>query len=280
MSQGRKYFILLALLWFGCGAAAWGARMPRGSFLLAPAYSAAQLAAQVKAQVVVAQRFEKHFGVPAQAFASYVQTQLGLRPLARSGSYRVFFIRKDGTIGSQVRRLKKGTAVFVHLRTGRPVLLAECGNPMGTSLPGYVSPPRQSIRGTEGEPPVPSAATPEEPLAPPMQTLDTLTFDDPSIIAQLQDAELMAWDAPSVLLMPELPMSSGGTPFYASAPSLTPLFMVGLSGLFSSGGGPSGRGGPTPPPVPEPGSLVLWAIGLGAAYLGGRKARQKTRQKS
>ncbi len=104
--------------------------MPRGSFLIQPAYSAAQLANQVRTNPTVAHRYHKHFGVPALPLAQYAQTQLGLRPLSRGDKYRVFFVKPDGRIVNQVRYLPKGTPVFLHLRSGQPVLLGKCGNPL------------------------------------------------------------------------------------------------------------------------------------------------------
>jgi hypothetical protein len=115
----------------------WSAAMPRGSFLTQPVQSTWQLAQQVRTNPVVAARYEKHFGVSPSRFADYAQSQLRYQRLKSAGCYRVFFIRKDGSIGSNVRKLRKGTEVFMHVRTGKPVLLAECGNPMTTALPGY-----------------------------------------------------------------------------------------------------------------------------------------------
>lgn len=243
-----------------------GARMPRGAFLRQPAHSAAQLASQIRRDPVVAARYERHFGVPAAQFANYAQVQLGLRPLKSNGSYTVFFIRKDGTIGSSVRRLRKGTAVFMHLRTGRPVLLAECGNPMGTSLPGYSAPaaqdaaPPQPTRTVD----MPTEPMPENPLSPPVQSPAPEILDVPEI-AQVQSPELPLWEADAALSVPDLLISHSAVMAYAAPASLTPLFLVGASGLISLGGDPSGRGGsPTPPAVPEPASLTLWAVAGGA----------------
>ncbi|GIV20355.1 MAG: hypothetical protein KatS3mg023_2106 [Armatimonadota bacterium] len=244
-----------------------GARMPRGSFLRQPAHSAAQLASQIRRDPVVAARYEKHFGVPATQFATYAQGQLGLRPLKSNGSYTVFFIRKDGTIGSSVRRLRKGTPVFLHLRTHQPVLLAECGNPMGTSLPGYSAPAAQ-----DAAPPQPTRTADmpieqmlESPLSPPVQSPTPEILDVPEM-AQVQSLELPLWEADAALSVPDLVFSHPSAMAYAAPASLAPLFLVGASGLISLGGDPSGRGGsPTPPAVPEPASLTLWAVVGGAA---------------
>jgi len=259
----RQYVsFLLVMLLIACGMPVRSARMPRGSFLRQPAYSAAQLASQIRRDSAVASRYTTHFGVPAAQFASYAQSQLGLRSLKSGGSYRVFFIRKDGGIGSSVRKLRKGTAVFVHLSTGKPVLLAECGNPMSTGLPGYSAPASQR---TTPPSPVVTATAPtepalEEPLPPPVQSPAPDVFEDPAL-AQVQMSDLPLWTADPVLSVPDLPVSSVSPVAYAAPASVAPLFMVGASGLFSLGGDPSGRGGNPPPLVPEPASLVLWTVG-------------------
>ncbi|MGC8784986.1 MAG: hypothetical protein ACP5RN_11465 [Armatimonadota bacterium] len=254
---------LLVAFLLACGMPMWSARMPRGAFLRQPAHSAAQLASQIRRDSVVASRYTAHFGVPAAQFANYVQSQLGLRRLKSDGSYRVFFIRRDGGIGSSVRKLRKGTAVFMHLSTGKPVLLAECGNPMNTGLPGYSAPATQGA--TPSSPATATANAPtepvlEEPLPPPVQSPAPDVFEDPAL-AQVQVSDLPLWTADPALSVPDLPVSSASPVAYAAPASVAPLFMVGASGLFSLGGAPSGRGGsPTPPAVPEPASLTLWAV--------------------
>lgn len=244
--------------------------MPRGSFLVQPVGSVWQLKTQVQSVPVVAARYEKHFGVPAPQFARYVQSQLGLRHLKSTGSYRVFHVKKDGTIGSQIRRLKKGTAVFMHLKSGEPVLLAECGNPMSTKLPGYTVPTGQTApppRGTASTPVAPEAPG-EELLPPPTATLEPELLEDPAM-AQSLSADLPPWEADPALSMPELPIAHTALLAYASPASLTPLFTVGAGGMVLSlgGGSPSGRGGSNPPPaVPEPASVLLWTC-AGAGLL-------------
>lgn len=245
----------------------WGAPMPRGSFLRQPVRSAAQLASQIRGDTVVASRYEKHFGIPSAQFATYAQQQLGLRPLKNSGRYTVFFIKKDGTIGSSVRRLRKGTPVFMHLRTGRAVLLAECGNPMSDSLPGYSAPVGQSTASPEAMVTA-EAPLPEQPevvqMPPPVSSLPPDPLEVAEMV-QMQELDVPLWDAPFVLMLPDLPLPAAGIAAYAASVPVTPLFMVGASGLLASGGGASGRGGTTPPAVPEPASLTLWAVAGGAA---------------
>lgn len=278
MSHHLK-FVLWALFLYA--APTWSAQMPRGSFLTQPARSAWQLSAQVRTNPLVAARYEKHFGVPASQFANYAQGQLGVRPLNRSGRYRVFFIRTDGNIGSRIRKLRQGTSVFIHLRTGKPVLLAECGNPMSTNLPGYSAPGRQST--TAPKPKVTAAApVQEEPeVVSPSLPVTSLPPDFLGLpeMAQMQTGDMSLWEAPLALIVPDLPLAGAGLAAYTAPVSLTPLFLVGASGLFSFGSDAEGRGGTTPPAVPEPASLSLWAIAGGAAISARwvRRRRKATR---
>jgi hypothetical protein len=260
-------FVWLLLLY---AVPTWSAPMPRGSFLTQPVQSTWQLAQQVRTNPVVAARYEKHFGVSPSRFADYAQSQLRYQRLKSAGCYRVFFIRKDGSIGSNVRKLRKGTEVFMHVRTGKPVLLAECGNPMTTALPGYTAPTSQSTNrpASETADPEPVEPATETALSPPVSTLMPDTLEE-QLLVQMQDAELPLWAADAMLSAPEFTLPQGVVTAFAPPASLTPMLMVGASGLFSLGGSVSGRGGSPPPPaVPEPGSLLLWLAGLGAAAVG------------
>jgi hypothetical protein len=263
-------FVWLLLLY---AVPTWSAAMPRGSFLTQPVQSTWQLAQQVRTNPVVAARYEKHFGVSPSRFADYAQSQLRYQRLKSAGSYRVFFIRKDGSIGSNVRKLRKGTEVFMHVRTGKPVLLAECGNPMTTALPGYTAPTSQSTNrpASETADPEPVEPATETALSPPASSLMPDTIEE-QLLPQMQDPDFPLWTADTVLSAPEFTLPQAVPMAYTAPASLTPLFMVGASGLFSLGGAPSARGGSSPPPaVPEPASFVLWAAaGAGMLFAKGR----------
>lgn len=227
--------------------------MPRGSFLIQPAYSAAQLASQVRTNPTVADRYHRHFGVPALPLAQYVQTHLGLRPLPRGDKYRVFFVKPDGRIVSQVRYLPKGTPVFLHLRSGRPVLLGKCGNPLTARLPGYIPPRATAAPPRTSTPPV---TPPEEPpLEPPVMTTVLFEPTEPPTSLLLEPVVLSPWQADPVLslLAPE-PPSAPAT--HRARPNLTPLLLVGLLGLLESDGKPANP----PPVIPEPASLASLAV--------------------
>lgn len=255
--------------------------MPRGSFLRQPAHSAAQLAAQIRKDPVVAARYEKHYRVPASQFASYVQTQLGLRRLSKGGRYRVFHVRPDGSIGSQVLSLRKGTAVFLHLRTGKPILLAECGNPMGTNLPGLLPAQAkgQHAPRTDSTPAEPVSEEEETSLSPAAVTAPEGW--EPSPLTGELLSELPVEGAQEKLSVPDFIPPRGAYSNYSAFASLTPLLLAGAGGLSFSGTGrlpsPPQRGTPPSPAVPEPSTLVLWAVAGGGALL--TRLPRRTREK-
>ncbi|MCS6829845.1 MAG: hypothetical protein RMM08_05400 [Armatimonadota bacterium] len=240
-------------------------RMPKGSFLVKPAYSSAQLAAQLSTNATVASRYTAHFGIPAHALARYVQQELGLRRLPRSDSYRVFFVRPDGRIGSQVRRLRKGTLVFLHLRSGQPVLLGSCGNPLTAQLPGY-APPR--VTTTPPRTSQPHTIPPGEiPLEPPVLTMAAEPVELPAPPA-LEPIVLSPWQAEPVFspVVPELPVA----PIVARVrPDLTPLLLAGLVGLLDIGGRPANP----PPVIPEPAPAAPLAAAVALLIATGQRRR-------
>lgn len=244
--------------------------MPRGSFLVKPARSVTQLTIQIRKHPKVAQRYTNHFGVPASQFAQYAQAQLGLRRLPRSGRYRVYFVMPDGRIGSTVRRLRKGTLVFLHLRSRQPVLLGECGNPLTAQLPGYIparvtaAPPRVT------QPPVVAPGKPS-PLEPPVPTLAT-QWAEPSPPAELQTVDLSPWysEPAQTLLAPDLPAAPVTR---VSRPHLAPLLLVGLVGLMESAGKPANP----PPVIPEPASVASLSVALVLLMVGEKRRRARNR---
>lgn len=264
--------LLAALLLHNEASGAPSPRMPRGSFLRQPAYSAAQLAAQIRRDPIVAARYEKHYGVSAERFAQYVQSQLGLRRLERTGSYRVFYVRVDGTIHSNVRRLRKGTPVFVQLRSGKPVLLAECGNPMSTTLPGYVAPtqaatPQEPIQ-VAPELPVEGAIV-EEPMLPlqPPQATEYLLEEPLPTLAEIP-FEAPLWEGENLLSLPDWSPAGYGNTLRLPALRIEPVLFAGISSnVLWRGTTSGGRGGSQlpAPAVPEPATIWLWIVAGGAS---------------
>ncbi|MCL6475262.1 MAG: hypothetical protein K6U75_09450 [Firmicutes bacterium] len=266
--------ILLWLIWLTAtllvSSEAQAARMPRGSFLVQPATSAAQLANQVRANPVVASRYARHFGVPAPEFAQYAQTHLGLRRLPRGGVFRVFFIRADGDVESRARYLPKGTRVFLHLRSGQPVLLGTCGNPLTSVLPGYPPPRRVTV-----VPPrviTPPVAPPREPpLLEPAAPTTLLDLPSPPDPPPLVPISLSVWQAEPLAAQSEPALEPLiGRP---RAFPLLPLFIVAGLGL-SQGGDVSVN---PPVPIPEPASAMTLLAGAALLVVTHRTSSRRTR---
>ena len=266
----KRFALVSVLILLSLGASdASGRRMPPGSFLLKPAYSVAQLTAQVNNQPLVASRYEKHFGVTAQQFTRYAQSHLGLRRLPRAGRYRVYYIKPDGTIGSQVRYLRKGTRVFLHLRFGQPVLLGECGNPMQAALPGWVPPHATVLPPRVTAPPVTPKSEPPLP-EPPIQTI---AYDMPAVEAPvpLEPVSLTHWQADPILKAYE-PMPPISAPAWkAQRPYLLPMALFALLGAV----GTLETSSRPPAVIPEPATLGVLAGAAGVLLLLDRRRRTR-----
>ncbi|GIV20356.1 MAG: hypothetical protein KatS3mg023_2107 [Armatimonadota bacterium] len=254
-------FILALLL---CTEAAWSRRMPRGSFLTQPAYSAAQLATQVRTNPTVAARYSRHFGISASEFAQYAQSQLGMRPLPRGGRFRVFFILPGGDIESRVRYLRQGTPVFLHLRSGQPVLLGTCGNPLTEAIPGY-TPPRQ-VTVAPPRVPQPPVTPPQEPplLEPPVSTAAHEIPEAP-VFPPTEEVMLSHWQADPITT----PLEPTSPAVSARRPNWIPLLLLALPGIMES------EGKPAKPPavIPEPASVASLATAVALLITWERRRR-------
>ena len=101
--------------------------MPRNSYLLRPARTHADLISQIKAEPVVADRYQRHFGMNREEMIAYVES-LKLTRLEKTGVYMVYGVPKNGVLHANPQLLKRGTLIWVD-STGAPILLEICGNP-------------------------------------------------------------------------------------------------------------------------------------------------------
>lgn len=266
---------VIALYGFSCSNVAWGMRMPRGSFLSKPVTSSAQLATMVRKDPKVAARYAAHFGVPVHAIAEYVQTQVALRPLSRSGKYRVFFVREDGSIGEEMRYLPKGRKVFVHVPSGQPVLMGECGNPLTAMLPGLapqqvqnepsvVTVQRENLTPVEDST---SALAVEPPV---VRTVDLLLPDPSTLPEPVETTTLALWEGEPVLSMEglELDINAGSRD---DGLVLVPLLLVALFGALESS-----HSIPPPYVIPEPTSIASLAAGMALLAAWERRRRRSS----
>ena len=214
------------------------------------------LIAEVRNNPDVADRYERHFSMTRPQLLAYLRT-LHRAPLAKTGEFTVYSVPPNGVVKMHHEVYRKGTPIFVDA-SGRPTLIAKCGNPIVTGVPVT-----QRTRIS----PVPPTST------------DTVAFlpdlrDTPIDAADLLDAVPVLPDiAPAVAVGPTdlvtalstVPTTAtgagGGLPLLGLAPLLLPIF-------GSHGGG----GGFTPVPVPEPASFAMLAVGALAVV--GRRWRR------
>jgi hypothetical protein len=189
-----------------------------------------------------------------------------------SRRYLVWHVNPDGTISSRNLLLKKGTGVFVD-RGGRIVLKESCGNPM---VSGEVA--RRDL--TESKPPV---TAPAEEVAVIQPTAPEVIATQPDVIAPavippavVETAPPVVTAAPPVVIPettavapPIIPAASVGG---GGGGNFLPFLAIPVLGGAILGGG-HGGGGHTPPPVPEPSSIVALTAGIGLVMARRRKKR-------
>lgn len=224
-----KCILPLLILIAACGTAL--ARPDLNAFLNVRVNTTAELVQQAEKDPIVMDRYERHFGMSRDQVVAYLSSLHPAR-LTTDGVYRVYSIPDGGYVKCHVGRLKKGTMMFF-TADGDPALIALCGNPV-----------------TEGKNATMVMIAP----APPLSLADTreLTFQPPTS----QD-EIIVSQPPDVEVVDVTP----GHDNLAVAPGITALPLAGLLGiggfgLISSHGGHGG------PPVPEPATIAMLAVGV------------------
>lgn len=280
---GISLAIGLALL-AGSGVAAESlAVVPRNSYLIRPAASARELANQIRTEPVVAQRYARHFKRSAWEFADYVEKNLRLTRLERAQTFNVYYSPTDNRLMVVRRKLPKGTPVYVERSTGKPILKANCGNPLT---------PAASIPTPQATLPIEMAgiATPTplltESIAPPQ----TPTLEIVEIVEAPLEEVVAADVLPTEALVETLPEAA---PEPEAPPALAPVASTPIPQLP-----PIVRGGPSwlpflpfialfPPrsggdaaPIPEPASALVLGAGLGLLYPLSRRAFKRSQNSS
>lgn len=215
---------------------------------------------QIKSDPVVADRYQRHFGMTRQEVLAYVGN-LHRGALPEAGTYTIYSVPDDGHVKMHVAKLKKGEPMFLD-GSNSPILIAKCGNPvvMGPSPVRKGNPmvlvPTDDSSTREFAEVTPREALPEGEavlmaLAPPVPD-----FVPPVVIP------VTPVEAAPMTMVPVTATGGGGNglPFLAALPLLFP---------FVNGGG-NGGGGTAP--VPEPATLV--ALGVGAVGLMRRRRSQ------
>jgi hypothetical protein len=232
---------------------------------------------------VVAQRYARHFRRSAWEFADYVEKHLRLTRLERAQTFNVYYAPPDDRLLVVRRTLPKGTPVFVEKRSGKPILKANCGNPL---TPAASIPPPQATRPIE----IASVATPIPMFA------DTINAPQAPVIEIVEIAEapieeVVAADVlPTETLVETLPESA---PEPEAPPTLAPVMTSPTTQLPPAiRGGPNWlpflplitllapRSGDDFAPIPEPTSALILGAGLGLLYPLSRRALRRSQNSS
>ncbi|MCS7301538.1 MAG: hypothetical protein NZ556_08315 [Fimbriimonadales bacterium] len=256
--------------------------VPRNSYLIRPVASARDLANQIRTEPIVAQRYARHFRRSAWEFADYVEKNLRLTQLERAQTFNVYYSPPDDRILVVRRTLPKGTYVFVDKRTGKPILKANCGNPLTPAAPiptPQVQTPIQSapIMAMASPQLVESTSQAQPPLIELVEVPDTPIEE--VVEADVLPTETLVETAPEVAPEPEPvapPVMTAETPLppaiVSRGPNLLPL--LPLIVFFPP------RGGDDFTPIPEPASALILGAGLGLLYPLSRRAFKRSQNSS
>ena len=235
-------------------AATAAARPDLNSFVNRKLSDTQSLVTQIKTDPVVADRYERHFGMTRQEVLSYVGN-LHRGPLPQTGSYTIYSVPDDGHVKMHVATLKKGEPMFLDA-SDKPILIAKCGNPvvMGPSQvrkgnPMALAPTEESSTREFAE------LTPRDSLPEGEAMLMAMAPAVPEIVPPVVVPDVPPTAAP-MTMVPVTATGGGGSglPFLAALPLLFPF-------IHGHGGGPGGGTAP----VPEPATMI--ALGVGVAGL-------------
>ncbi|MCS7209544.1 MAG: hypothetical protein NZ874_08230 [Fimbriimonadales bacterium] len=264
--------------------------VPRNSYLIRPVGSARELAAQIRTEPVVAQRYARHFRRSAWEFAEYVENNLRLTRLSRAQAFNVYYAPPNEQILVVRRILPKGTPVFVEKRTGRPVLKANCGNPLtpAVSLPNPSATNPLEL-ATVAAPTPTFVATAREPHMPTIELVDTPeTPIEEVVVADVLPTETLVETLPEAAPDPEAPPALAPVamaPAGAVPPNLEPPLIPRLGGFgwmpflpfvaLAVAGGDSDF-----EPIPEPTSALVLSAGLCLLYPFSRRVLRRAQNSS
>lgn len=220
-------------------------RPPLNSFCNVTPHTTDQLINQVKGNSIVMDRYTRHFAMTEEEVIAFFGTLVPGR-LIKDGIYTVYGVPRDGKLHVHRRLLKRGEKVFMDAQ-GRAILQMRCGNPLTLG-------PRNPIALSEGP----------EPAGP----MDT------NLVAEGGDVEeapaTLAYVAPStpapILAPPAAVVVTESHSRVIPFPLLIPILIGGSCLIIHHGNG--GGGGKV---VPEPASMAVVVMGVGALAARRRK---------
>jgi hypothetical protein len=255
MSIRRPLLCTLFGLTVGTASArALDGRPVRNSFVNRPAPNVALLVAQVRSDATVADRYERHFSMTKSEIVR-ILSALHRAPLARSGIFTIYSVPVGGRLRMHVGLLRKGEPMFFD-RSGRPVLVVRCGNPV------TLGPRRHAANVNNPMPTGESDARELSPDGPRSRLADAISLALAPALPYASPA-LDTLGVTSTTALGE-PTTSSPTGWSATWPTFAAGFFPLLAGLDSGSGG-HGPARPAPQPVPEP--TTIMAFGLGVATI-------------
>ena len=254
--------------------------VPRNSYLVRPVSSARDLANQVRTEPVVAQRYARHFGRSAYEIADYFEKNLVLTKLAKAETFNVYYAPPDNRLLVERRTLPEGTPVFVEKTSRKPVLKANCGNP----LTPVVAIPHQQVQApiVPIQIRIPSPHLAQEVTLPEVPTVELVELPLEEVVAaDVLPTEAMAEVLPTLepepteVLAEALPAPSTPIEPIVSRGGIPWWLLIPVGGLFFRP-----DNGNHPPPIPEPGSLIALGAGLSLLYPFSRKVFSRSQKVS
>jgi hypothetical protein len=207
-----------------------------------------------------------------------------LTRLERAQTFNVYYSPPDDRLLVVRRTLPKGTPVFVERNTGKPILKANCGNPL---TPAASIPTPQATLPIE----IASVATPtpvfaeiiDAPQAPTIEIVEVADAPIEEVVAaDVLPTETLVETLPEAAPEPEAPPTLApvaASPTTQLPPAITSggfnwLPFLPLVALITP------RGGETFEPIPEPTSALILGAGLGLLYPLSRRALRRSQNSS
>ena len=255
--------IVAALAAFSSSAAVARERTPDGSFLRYRANTVSELKAEIASDRVAQARYAAYFGMSTKELLGAINNGVRLVTLVAPAKAEVWYVARGGRVASKPKLLPKGTQVFV-ARDGQVLLAWSCGNPIRAAITNLITP---------AKPPIDKNVT-EKTLRFPVEEVSSLVIAaPPGLVTETTPALAIAEPALAVptIAAAAAPTIAGLVP--AAASSGGGLYNLGwLAGLAAL---TSRRDTPT---VPEPGTLMALAAGLGSvAAVGGRRFLKRSK---
>ena len=251
MSIRRPLLCSLFALTVGVASArALDGRPVRNSFVNRPAPSVALLVAQVRSDAAVADRYERHFSMTKSEIVR-ILSGLHRAPLSRSGIFTIYSVPEGGRLKMHLGRIRKGEPMFFD-RSGRPVLVVRCGNPV------TLGPRGRAANVNSPTPTGESDARELSPDSPRGRLADALSL---ALAPALPDAAptLDPLGVTSTAALGE-PTIGSPTGWSAAWPTLAAGSFPLLAGSVPGSGG-HGPARPVPQPVPEPATIAALVLG-------------------